>query len=331
MAIRFLLPAFAVLAVLASAGPAAAQQPDVRSLVDRIDRLQRDVDVLQRQLARGGAPAPGPAAAAQSGGGGVSSDYIGRSEDRFSGLEDQVRDLTGKLEELNHKISEVSLRLDKLVSDVDFRLNAIERGGAQANAPGQSGDVAPPPAAAPSQSANNTATSSDGRSTLILRQNGRDGQPAATGGTQAAAVAPQIQLPQGSPEAQYEFAYGILLQAQRGQGQADFARAAQALRAFLGANASHRLAGNAQYWLGETYYAQRDYQGAATTFAEGLQKYPRSDKAPDNLLKLGMSLGRLNRKPEACGTLAELDKRFPSAPATVKQAAQRERSSLACT
>ena len=127
-----------------------------------------------------------------------------------------------------------------------------------------------------------------------------------------------VTLPQGSPEAQYEFAYAQLLQAQREQG--DFGRAEGALKAFVAANPSHRLAGNAQYWLGETYYVRRDYQNAAVTFAEGFQKYPNSEKAPDNLLKLGMAMGQLNQKARACGTLGELEKRYPQASASIKQA-----------
>jgi tol-pal system protein YbgF len=143
--------------------------------------------------------------------------------------------------------------------------------------------------------------------------------------TQSAAVT----LPAGSPEAQYEFAYAQLLQAQREQG--DFGRAEAALKAFIAANPSHRLAGNAQYWLGETYYVRRDYQNAAVAFAEGFQKFPNNEKAPDNLLKLGMTMGQLNQKARACGTLGELEKRYPQASSSIKQATQREKQRLGCT
>jgi len=302
-------------------GSAFAQSQDMRSLSERIERLQRDVDVLQRQLARGGAPAPssGPSSAPMSGGS-MSSDYINRSEDRFSALEGELRTITGKLEELSHQITQTQQRLDKLVSDVDFRLTTLEKGAAGgAAAPAGSAEAAQP--AAPAAPALGPPQVAPGQQRLVL-QPGPGGQG---GGAQASAP---VQLPQGSPEAQYEFAYSTLLQAQR--EQADFGRAEQALRAFIAANPNHRLTGNAQYWLGETFYVRRDYQAAAATFAEGVAKYARSDKAPDNMLKLGMSLGQLNRKGEACGTLVELDKRYPQAPAQIKQAAQRERQRLAC-
>jgi tol-pal system protein YbgF len=319
------------LAVIATAwvlggSPAVAQtQQDMRPLYDRIERLQRDVDGLQRQLARrGGAPA-GTTAGTDPG---TSSDFIDRTEGRFQSVEEQLRDLTGRIEQLGNQVTQLTSRLDKLVSDVDFRLNAVEKnaaqGGGAAAAPAPASAAASPPPAAPPNLG--PAQVAPGQQRLVLTPGGPN--PPAPAANPAAAPG-AVQLPQGSPEAQYEFAYGVLLQAQR--EQADFGRAEQALRAFVAANPQHRLAGNAQYWLGETYYVRRDYQNAAATFAEGLQKYSKSDKAPDNLLKLGMSLGQLNRKNEACGALGEVDKRYPSATAQVKQTAQRERTRLGCT
>lgn len=285
-----------------------------------MERLQRDVDGLQRQLARrGNAPGAGPADT------GVSADFVDRTEGRFQSIEEQLRDLTGRIEQLTNQVSQVSSRLDKLVGDVDFRLNALEKNAAPAaaaSAPANS----PPAQSAPAPVNLGPAQVAPGQQRLVLTPGGPNPPPPAAN---TAAAAGAVQLPQGSPEAQYEFAYGVLLQAQR--EQADFGRAEQALRAFVAANPQHRLAGNAQYWLGETYYVRRDYQNAAAAFAEGLQKYSKSDKAPDNLLKLGMSLGLLNRKNEACGALGEVDKRYPTATAQVKTTAQRERARLGCT
>jgi tol-pal system protein YbgF len=308
-----------------AATPAGAQAPtpDVRSLVDQIDRLRRDVDVLQRQLARGGAPPASPGAA-PSAGGGVSTSFIEQTDSRFADLDTQLRHMTGRVEELNHKATLLTERLDKLVGDIDFRLSALERGAPAAGA--APGRPPPPVAAAPSAPPPaGQAQVPPGQSRMVLRP-GPAGQPAA-----GAAPAPQtaaITLPQGSPEAQYEFAYAQLLQAQREQG--DFSRAEAALKAFIAANPNHRLAGNAQYWLGETYYVRRDYQTAAVSFAEGFQKYPNSEKAPDNLLKLGMAMSQLNQKAQACGTLGELEKRYPQASASIKQATQREKQRLGC-
>ncbi|MFM8800998.1 MAG: hypothetical protein ACKOEE_10680, partial [Tagaea sp.] len=134
--------AAALLAAFALPAPVAlAQQPDLRALMDRMDRLQRDMDVMQRNLARGapsGAPVPvvGPPA-------GTPAAFIEQTEVRLSQIEGQMRDLTGKLEEALFRANQIQQRLDRLIGDVDFRLGQLERGGA----PAQSGTVPQMPAA----------------------------------------------------------------------------------------------------------------------------------------------------------------------------------------
>jgi tol-pal system protein YbgF len=312
--------------------PAVAQvqqQPDISGLTDRIDRLQRDVDVLQRQVARqrGGAPATSGSVPA----GDVPSNFIDQTQGRFDTVDDQIRDLTDKIERLTNQVNQLSSRLDKLSKDMDFRLSALEKGGsAGAAAAGGETPGAAAPAGAGQAAKLGQPQVPPGKERLVLVPGPAAGAPGGGGATAPASANPNaVELPQGSPEAQYEFAYGLLLQAQR--EQTDFARPEQAFRQFLQANPNHRLAGNAQYWLGETFYARKDYQDAAAAFAEGLKKYPKSEKAADNLLKLGMTLALLNRKTDACGALTELNRRFPSAPPQIKTSAQRERTRLGCT
>src|SRR5262249_51183622 len=109
-------------------GVGMAHAQDVRSLSDRLDRLQRDVDTLGRQVGGRSAPftTPAPQGAPP---GGFSSSFIDRTDARFSDLESRVRELTGKLEEIPYRLGEISQRLDKLVGDVDYRLSGVERGG----------------------------------------------------------------------------------------------------------------------------------------------------------------------------------------------------------
>jgi tol-pal system protein YbgF len=144
----------------------------------------------------------------------------------------------------------------------------------------------------------------------------------AASGSQVAALPPG-ELPAGSPEEQYQYAWGLL----RGQ---DYTGAEAALRSFIAQHPQHTLAGNAQYWLGETYYVRKDYRQAAVAFAEGYQNYPNSAKAPDNLLKLGLALAQIGEKSDACEAFAQLGRQFPTAPQSLKDRAQRERQRLAC-
>ncbi len=104
-----------------------------------------------------------------------------------------------------------------------------------------------------------------------------------------------------------------------------------AFKAFVAQHPKDPLAGNAQYWLGETFYAQSDYKNAAIAFAEGYQKYPKSSKAPDNLLKLGMSLGQTGRKADACTAFKQLNSQFPSASAAIKDRTTRAQQRYGCT
>jgi tol-pal system protein YbgF len=140
--------------------------------------------------------------------------------------------------------------------------------------------------------------------------------------TQVAALPPG-ELPAGSPQDQYQYAWGLL----RAQ---DYPGAEAALRSFIAKHPKHTLAGNAQYWLGETYYVRKDYRQAAVAFAEGYQTYPNSAKAPDNLLKLGLALAQIGEKADACEAFAQLGRQFPTAPQSLKERATRERQRLAC-
>jgi tol-pal system protein YbgF len=148
---------------------------------------------------------------------------------------------------------------------------------------------------------------------------------AAQAGTQSAAAAPggAYQLPGNTAEEQYQYAFDLLR-------QANYDEAEKALHAFVEQHPKDFLAGNAQYWLGETYYVRGRYQDAAVAFAEGYQKYPSNSKAPDNLLKLGMALGQTGKKGDACVAFSELTKRFPGAPDNVKERLKQEKHRYSC-
>ena len=87
---------------------------------------------------------------------------------------------------------------------------------------------------------------------------------------------------------------------------------------------------NIQYWLGEVYYAQKNFEKAIIAFGEGLEKYPESIKGPDNLLKLGLSFSNLKKKDEACNILLELKVKYEDAPKNVQERASSEIKKLEC-
>ncbi len=132
-----------------------------------------------------------------------------------------------------------------------------------------------------------------------------------------------VALPDGTPKQQYEFAFEFLK-------RQDYPKAEATLRDFLKLHPKDALAGNAQYWLGETYYVRGDFQQAAVEFMAGYQKYPKTNKGPDNLLKLGMSMAKLNQTQGACTALGRLTKDYPDAPDAVLKSAGSERTKLKC-
>src|SRR5579864_1147836 len=150
MTIERWLPAvaLAVFGALAVA-PAGAQSDDeLRPVMDRLDRLERDVNLLQRQVYRGGgtgvtAPQAGAAASA-----GSAIDV----EVRLGRLEEQVRGLTGQIEDTTYKIQQLNQRLDRLQTDLDFRLNQLEHPGSAPAAP-PSESAAPAPSGSPGRAA----------------------------------------------------------------------------------------------------------------------------------------------------------------------------------
>ncbi len=125
------------------------------------------------------------------------------------------------------------------------------------------------------------------------------------------------------PQQLYETAYGYML-------QQDYGAAHNAFSKFLNQYPGDRLAGNAQYWLGETYYVRGQYRPAASAFLKGYKNYKKSQKAPDSLLKLAMSLNKLGQKDAACSSFAELSTRFPQAPKRIAQKARVEKRRAGC-
>lgn len=236
-----------------------------------------------------------------------------RDEMRFDQLADQMREMTGRVEELQHTVDVLRQRLDKMSTDDDTRLQALE----QANGGKFASGGNPPPTAMNSQAPVLTPPPrqrNGGAPTPPPNQTAMAGQPpAADAGT----------LPNGSPQQQYDYAFGLLR-------DANYAAAERALRDFIRRYPDNRLSSNAQYWLGETYYVRRNFQAAAAAFAEGYQRYPKGPKAADDLLKLGSSLSMLGRRPDACRSFAQLDRDFPIAPANLKAKEVEEKRRAGC-
>jgi len=130
-------------------------------------------------------------------------------------------------------------------------------------------------------------------------------------------------VPGADAESLYKQGYGALL-------QKDYAAAETAFRQLIAAHPGDPLAADAQYWIGETYYVRGQFKPAADAFLTGYKTYKSAQKAPDMLLKLGMSLAELDQKDAACSTFDELKDKFPRAPAHIADEAKAWRKKAGC-
>ncbi|MHC8509233.1 MAG: tol-pal system protein YbgF [Rhodospirillales bacterium] len=340
-----------ILAVAAVQPAAAQSQDDLRVLLERLQRLERDVRTLNIQIARGSAGAQTGTAGADAqalaeASGGDNRPAQARLEVRLAELEKDLRAATGQMENMTFRIREVAETVETLTNDMTFRLDALEKAQAEQAAAMQAARTAAPAPAqrqgkqpeAPFTPAGANVggqpvgeAAAPGAAAKQPVSPGAGGEQAITGtlspgqaqeqGLSGAASAPTTTAM--TPEDQYKQAFGLLRQSRYGDAET-------ALKGFLGANGRHKLASNAHYWLGETYYVRGLYLEAARTFLAGYEAAPGGAKAPDALLKLGMSLGGLQHEAEACDAFDKLEREFPSPAPGIAGALAREKQRYEC-
>jgi tol-pal system protein YbgF len=335
--LRRLAGGLALLGLALLPDAAFAQESDMGALMNRLERIERDIRTLNVQVARGGSGGGTPANLAinEAGGGPPSQAGVARLHERIAALEEELRVTTGKVEEAMHRANQVNARLEKVVGDLEFRLGSLEKGGAPAGQ-GMSGQGGQPPS---------VPTQDLGKGVLPFGSPGtiKQGDPAARAPQPLAAKGPAgvdasgpgttvitgssggktAALPEGSAKDQYNHAFDLLRRAQYDQAEL-------ALEAFINAHPNDPLTENARYWLAETFYVRADYVRAAESFLKAYQAAPKGAKAPDSLLKLGMALGNLDKKAQACTTFQKLSREFPDASAVVKKKAEAEQAKAGC-
>lgn len=230
----------------------------------------------------------------------------GKSSDvmvRMSDFEEQLRQMNGKIEEVNYKIKQLNDRMDMINKDIDVRFKMIEgkplNGGAGTKAQNKKFEA---------PVANNAPKSLVGDSIK-----GGDLAP--------------VEAPKAAQEQDVNTVYQQGLEAYN-SGQYDKAEAS--FSDVLNRFSQDKLAANAQYWLGEVYYSQKNYAKAAVAFGKGYEKYKDGAKGAESLYKLGMAMNQLGKKEEACAALTNVKKEFPKADKTLLDKAKNEATKLKC-
>jgi tol-pal system protein YbgF len=294
----------AALATVFAFSVAPAWSADVDDLEDKIDRVERDLRELQYDVHKGNPPA-GSGGLAGGPPGGVSGGGA-----RLNDMEQSLRELRGQVESLSFQVKQLTEQLDIARKESNYRLGALE-GGAPASAipvPGTSAALPAQKAAPP----------------VVLTRGGSNQAGKAPGTLGSIPADADVETAGGvSPQQQYDGAMDLLSRAQ-------YAEAQGAFRKFVAANPADQLAGPAQFWVGDIAFTQKDYQGSAKAFADVLKRYSKTAKAPEAMLKLGLSLLELSQKKEGCTTLGALKTKYPTAAKPLLDRAAKRSAEAAC-
>ena len=293
---------------------------DNHNLYEVLDLIKKDLKTLEKAVYSGSINTDN------------SNNLDGNSEDvltrhllKLSEIESQFQELTNKFEEINFKLDKLSNRLSKVQADNQIRFQDIE----EVLSSGE-GDkkitlnTKKKPKVLPGSSQPQDLGSISYKDT----ENNDTTQKIQSVDTTASIVTETFEteqklLPDESPKKQYEFATSFLK-------VGDYSTAERAFREFVLTNPENKLAGNAQYWYAETFRIRQLYTDAASAYLEGYQKYPKGEKAPINLLKLGVSMVQIGEKEQGCKMIEGVEKQYPKANQSVLQKAKYESKKFEC-
>ena len=300
---------------------------DNHDIYEILESIKKDIKTLEKAVYSGSPEVNGLTDANLN-----SSNFNENSEDvltrhllKLSEIENQFQDLTNKFEEISFKIDKLSNRLSKVQADNQIRFQDIENNltideGVKKLTKKNLNENNILPGSSEPQDLGSISY----KDTLTKEEN----QKIQSVETTASIVTETFQadekiLPNEAPNKQYEFATSFLK-------VGDYSTAERAFREFVLLNPDHKLAGNAQYWYAETFRIRQLYTDAASAYLEGYQKYPKGEKAPINLLKLGVSMVQIGEKDQGCKMINGVEKQYPKANQSVIQKAKYESQKFEC-
>ena len=286
----------------------------LKSISDQIQVITKDLKTLEKAVYQKSDVISSSSSLTQSNS--LNEDILTKHLLKLNEIEDQFRTLTNKFEEVNFKLDKLSTRVTKIQSDTQLRFSDLENGTVTTNTNNQ--------LTLPGSSKPQDFGSSPGyqMTNLPKQQKVNSIESAQTVISQEPEKKESL-LPDKPANEQYEFALGFMK-------IGDYETAEVALKEFINKNKEHELAGSAQYWYGETFRIRQLYSDAATAYLDGYQNYPKSKKAPDNLLKLGITMVQLGEKDQGCKMIIGLKKEYPKASKSVLQKAQYEQKKFKC-
>ena len=315
--IKFLKFIFVLLTVILCNSIALAEDEEIylQAINDQIQVITKDLKTLEKAVyQKSDIAASANLNSVKSDG--LNEDIMTKHLLKLNEIENQFRKLTNKFEEVNFKLDKLSSRVTKIQSDTQLRFSDLE--GGTNTLPKKQKAVLP----GSTKPQDFGASPGYQTSNLPKEQSINSVESAQTVITEEPEKKESL-LPNKPPDEQYEFAVSFMK-------IGDYETAEFALKEFLDKNKDHDLAGSAQYWYGETFRIRQLYSDAATAYLDGYQNYPKSKKAPENLLKLGITMVQLGEKDQGCKMISGLKKEYPKASKSVLQKAQYEQKKFKC-
>ena len=301
---------------------------DNHNIYETLEIIKNDLKTLERAVYSGSIEIKSSNEQSTIGLDNNSEDVLTRHLLKLSEVESQFRELTNKFEEINFKLDKLSNRLSKIQADNQIRFQDIESAIS-------SGEITTQLSSKPKTDTKSEILPGSSQPQDLGSISYKDTETSETSqqiqsvDTTATVVTETFQaeekiLPQDlSPKKQYEFATSFLK-------VGDYSTAERAFREFVLDNSEHELAGSAQYWYAETFRIRQLYTDAASAYLEGYQKYPKGDKAPINLLKLGVSMVQIGEKDQGCKMINGVELQYPKANQSVIQKAKYESKKFEC-
>jgi tol-pal system protein YbgF len=295
-----------------------AEEEKIDAIVDQLKIITQDLKTLEKAVYKTAEVANTSGSISANG---LNEEILTRHLLKLNEIEDEFRKLTNRFEEVNFKLDNLSSRVTKIQSDNQLRFSDLEAGEAFSEDKRKNKKKAKLPGTEKAQDFG-SATAYD----LDPKEKTQATQSVEAKGAvfSEERIPEKSLLPNKSPKEQYDFAVSFMK-------VGDYETAELALREFIDKNKSHKLAGSAQYWYGETFRIRQLYSDAATAYLDGYQNYPKSAKAPENLLKLGSTMVQLGEKDQGCKMISGLKKQYPKASQSVLQKAQYEQKRFKCS
>ena len=297
---------------------------DNHEVYEILEKLQNDIKTLEKAVYSGSTEINSEFNNSSSNN---SEDVLTRHLLKLSEIENQFQELTNRFEEINFKLDKLSNRMSKVQADNQIRFQDIENDLS-------SGETNKKLTVKIKKQLENDLPGSSqpqdlGATSYKDTDNNETTQKIQSIETTSSIVTETFEteekiLPDEAPEQQYKFAASFLK-------VGDYSTAERAFREFVTSNPEHKLAGNAQFWYAETFRIRQLYTDAATAYLEGYQKYPKGEKAPINLLKLGVSMVQIGEKEQGCKMIEGVEKQYPKANQSVLQKAKYESKKFECS